>query len=232
MIEKFLQLWAEKAPDIITGWNVKTFDMPYLVNRIRRLFDENKSKLLSPWGLISERTTTVMTREIKYYEFVGISILDYLEMYRKFNTNGTAESFRLDHIANVELGERKLSYSEYDNLHELYRLDFQKFIEYNYKDVELVERLDEKLKLLDLALTLAYDSKTNYPDVFMQVRMWTEIIQNHLRVKNIFLEIKKRDVNRTAFEGAFVKDPIIGMHEWVYRDWETDRKSTRLNSSH
>lgn len=215
LIEKFLQLWAEKAPDVITGWNVKTFDMPYLVNRIRRLFDENKSKLLSPWGLISERTTTVMTREIKYYEFVGISILDYLEMYRKFNTNGTAESFRLDHIANVELGERKLSYSEYDNLHELYRLDFQKFIEYNYKDVELVERLDEKLKLLDLALTLAYDSKTNYPDVFMQVRMWTEIIQNHLRAKNIFLEIKKRDVNRTAFEGAFVKDPIIGMHEWV-----------------
>lgn len=215
LIEKFLQLWAEKAPDIITGWNVKTFDMPYLVNRIRRLFDESKSKLLSPWGLISERTTTVMTREIKYYEFVGISILDYLEMYRKFNTNGTAESFRLDHIANVELGERKLSYSEYDNLHELYRLDFQKFIEYNYKDVELVERLDEKLKLLDLALTLAYDSKTNYPDVFMQVRMWTEIIQNHLRAKNIFLEIKKRDVNRTAFEGAFVKDPIIGMHEWV-----------------
>lgn len=215
LIEKFLQLWGEKAPDIITGWNVKTFDMPYLVNRIRRLFDENKAKSLSPWGLVSDRTTTVMTREIKYYEFVGISILDYLEMYRKFNTNGTAESFRLDHIANVELGERKLSYSEYDNLHELYRLDFQKFIEYNQKDVELVERLDEKLKLLDLALTLAYDSKTNYPDVFMQVRMWTEIIQNHLRSKNIFLEVKKRDVNRTAFEGAFVKDPIIGMHEWV-----------------
>jgi DNA polymerase elongation subunit (family B) len=215
LVEKFLQLWGEKSPDIITGWNVKTFDMPYLVNRIRRLFDDNKTKLLSPWGLISERTTTVMTREIKYYEFVGISILDYLEMYRKFNTNGTAESFRLDHIANVELGERKLSYSEYDNLHELYRLDFQKFIEYNQKDVELVERLDEKLKLLDLALTLAYDSKTNYPDVFMQVRMWTEIIQNHLRSKNIFLEVKRRDVNRTAFEGAFVKDPIVGMHEWV-----------------
>jgi DNA polymerase elongation subunit (family B) len=215
LIEKFLQLWAEKAPDIVTGWNVKTFDMPYLVNRIRRLFDENKAKNLSPWGLISDRTTTVMTREIKYYEFVGISILDYLDMYRRFGTNGTTESFRLDHIANIELGERKLSYSEYDNLHELYRLDFQKFIEYNQKDVELVERLDEKLKLLDLALTLAYDSKTNYPDVFMQVRMWTEIIQNHLRSRNIFLEVKKRDVNRTTFEGAFVKDPIIGMHEWV-----------------
>lgn len=165
--------------------------------------------------MISERETTIMTRTIKFYELVGISILDYLEMYRKFNTNGTAESFRLDHIANVELGERKLSYSEYDSLHELYRLDFQKFIEYNQKDVELVERLEEKLKLLELALTLAYDSKTNYSDVFMQVRMWTEIIQNHLRKKNIFLEIKKKDVNRTAFEGAFVKDPIIGMHEWV-----------------
>ena len=215
LIEKFLQIWNEKSPDIVTGWNVKTFDIPYLVNRIRRLFDDSKAKGLSPWGMVSDKTTTIMTREIKYYELIGISILDYLEMYRKFNTNGTAESFRLDHIANIELGERKLSYSEYDNLHELYRLDFQKFIEYNQKDVELVERLDEKLKLLDLALTLAYDSKTNYPDVFMQVRMWTEIIQNHLRSKNIFLEAKRKDVNRTAFEGAFVKDPIIGMHEWV-----------------
>ena len=219
LINKFLQLWNEKSPDIVTGWNVRDFDITYIVNRIKRLFDEDKAKSLSPWKMISERETTAtnktMRKVVKYYDILGVAILDYIDLYKRFSSGGSQESYRLDHIANVELGERKLSYDEYDSLHQLYRLDYQKFIEYNQKDVELVQRLDDKLKLLELALTLAYDSKTNYADVAMQVRMWTEIIQNHLKSKNIFLEIKKREINQTSFEGAFVKDPIVGMHEWV-----------------
>jgi len=215
LIEKFIQLWGEKAPDIVTGWNVRDFDITYIVNRIKRLFGDDKAKLLSPWKMVSERETTNMNRKIKYYELLGVSILDYIDLYKRFGSSGTQESYRLDHIANIELGERKLSYDEFDNLHQLYRLDYQKFIEYNYKDVELVERLDNKLRLVELALTLAYDSKTNYSDVSMQVRMWTEIIQNHLKTKNVYLQIRKRDVTSNSFEGAFVKDPLVGMHKWV-----------------
>lgn len=215
LIEKFLQLWGEKAPDIVTGWNVKNFDITYIVNRIKRLFGEDKAKLLSPWKMLSEREAINMTKKVKYYELLGISILDYDDLYKRFASSGAQESYRLDHIAYIELGERKLSYDEYTNLHQLYRLNFQKFIEYNQKDVELVERLDDKLKLIELALTLAYDSKTNYNDVSMQVRMWTEIIQNHLKAKNVYLQIKKRNVVSESFEGAFVKDPLLGMHKWI-----------------
>lgn len=219
LIEKFLQLWSEKSPDVITGWNVRDFDMTYIINRIKRLFDEDKAKSLSPWKMISERengaNNKTMRKVVKYYDIVGICIFDYIDLYKRFSSSGSQESYRLDHIANVELGERKLSYDEYDSLHQLYRLDYQKFIEYNQKDVELVERIDNKLKLIELALTLAYDSKTNHADVAMQVRMWTEIIQNHLKEKNIFLQIKKKDISSNSFEGAFVKDPIVGMHEWV-----------------
>ena len=102
---------------------------------------------------------------------MGVEQLDYIELYKWYAPGGKSqESYRLDNIANVEIGERKLSFDEYDNLHALYRLNHQKFIEYNIKDVALVERIDEKLKLLELGLTLAYDTKCNYEDIFAQTR--------------------------------------------------------------
>ena len=217
LLEKFFQMWDKESPDIVTGWNVETFDIPYLVNRAKRLFDEKKNpyRLLSPWKKIREYMMFGMGgREMQAYEIYGVEILDYLQMYRKF-TYVNQETYRLDHIAFVELGESKLDYSEQGSLHLLYKNDYQKFIEYNIKDVELVERLEGKLKLLEMVISLAYLCKVNYGNTFGQVRMWDTLIYNNLLRKNIVIPPKTRSHKSSEFEGAFVKDPIIGAHDWV-----------------
>ena len=140
LLKDFLKFWQEKCPDVLTGWNTKFFDVPYLINRIRKILGENEVKKLSPWNLISEREAYVMNRRMKVYNLVGIGDFDYIELYKWYAPGGKSqESYRLDNIANVEIGESKISYDEYDNLHQLYRLNFQKFIEYNIKDVLLIE---------------------------------------------------------------------------------------------
>ena len=214
LIRRFLDLWTRWHPDVVTGWNVEQFDIPYLANRIIKLFGEDEAKKLSPWNRINKRETVMMNRPVQFYDISGIAILDYIQLYRKF-TYSQQESYRLDHIAHVELNEKKLDYSEYETLHQLYKEDYQKFIEYNIKDVELVEKLEDKMKLIELALTLAYDNKVNYDDVFTQVRMWDAIVYNYLLRKNIVIPQMSRSIKSSQYEGAYVKDPICGMHEWV-----------------
>lgn len=216
LLKSFLKLWSEKCPDILTGWNTKFFDTPYLVNRIRKVLGEDEVKKLSPWGVISERKTKVMGREQTVYDLCGVGDLDYLELYKWYSPNGKSqESYRLDNIANVELGKSKLSYEEFDNLHQLYKLNFQKFIEYNIVDVELIIQMEEKLKLLELGMTLAYDTKCNYNDVFAQTRMWDALTYNHLLAKNIIVPPRIVQDKDAAFEGAYVKEPQVGLHNWV-----------------
>lgn len=216
LLKFFLKLWQEKCPDALTGWNTKFFDVPYLVNRMRKVLGEDEAKKLSPWNIISERQAFVMNRKMTVYELVGVGDLDYLELYKWYSPNGKSqESYRLDAIAQFELGEGKISYEEYDNLHQLYRLNYQLFIEYNIKDVDLILKLEDKLKLLELALTLAYDTKTNYDDVFAQTRMWDALTYNHLMNQNIVVPPRVVKDKDAAFEGAFVKDPQVGLHNWV-----------------
>jgi DNA polymerase elongation subunit (family B) len=216
LCKKFLADWSNNYPDIISGWNIKFFDIPYIINRFTRLLGEDSVKKLSPWGHTFTRNATFKGREQLIHEIVGISALDYLELYRWYAPGGNSqESYKLDSIANVELGESKLSFDEYDNLHQLYKLDHQKFIEYNIKDVELVMKLEDKLKLIELAITLAYDTKTNFEDVFAQTRMWDALIYNHLLEKKIIVPPRIAQKKNEAFEGAYVKDPQVGMHDWV-----------------
>jgi len=130
LLKRFLDHWTLNYPDIVTGWNIKFFDFPYLVNRINRIIGEKEVARLSPWGRVNDRTVTIMGRTNIAYEMLGIATLDYIEMYRKFAPGGVSqESYKLNNIANVELGEKKISYEEYDNLHHLYRENYQKFIE-------------------------------------------------------------------------------------------------------
>jgi len=216
LCKKFLDFWHENAPDVISGWNIKFFDIPYLVNRFQKLFDENVYKKLSPWSLINSRNVTVNNKNFVAYDLIGISALDYIELYRWYAPGGRSqESYRLDNIANVEIGESKLSYDEFDSLHALYRLNFQKFIDYNIKDVELIFKLENKLKLIELGLTLGYDTKTNFEDIFAQTRMWDALIYNYLLSKNIIVPPKEEKFKGEAFEGAFVKDPQVGKHNWI-----------------
>jgi DNA polymerase elongation subunit (family B) len=214
---RFLSLWQEMCPDVISGWNTKGFDIPYIINRFRKIIGEDNTKKLSPWNIINERESLGQHgKELKTYTILGVASLDYLDLYKAYSPDGKSqESYRLDNIAHVELGENKISYDEYDNLHQLYRLNFQKFIEYNIHDVTLIIRLDDKLKLFELALTLAYDTKSNYEDIFQQTRMWDALTYNHLLERNIIVPPNVRTNNSDGYEGAYVKVPQVGMHEWM-----------------
>jgi DNA polymerase elongation subunit (family B) len=216
LCKQFMALWTSKCPDIITGWNTKFFDIPYIVNRFKKLLGEDATKKLSPWNYISERKAIINGREMTEYYLVGVASLDYIELYKWYAPGGKSqESYRLDNIAQVELGEGKIAYDEYDNLHTLYRLNFQKFIEYNIRDVEIIIKLEEKLKLLELGVTLAYDTKTNFEDIFAQTRMWDSMTYAYLFEKGIIVPPRITKSKDSAFEGAYVKEVQVGKHDWV-----------------
>ena len=214
MLGAFLEFWQENYPDVVTGWNVQLFDMPYIANRINRILGDKFTKLLSPWKLVSQREIYIKGRRQFAVDTLGISTLDYLELYKKF-TYQNQESYRLDYICNVELGEKKLDHSEYDTFKEFYENDWQKFIDYNIHDVRLVDKLDDKMKLLDLAFTMAYDAKVNYEDVFSQVRMWDNYIYCELNKRNIAIPPKRDAIKDAKYAGAYVKEPKPGFYDWV-----------------
>jgi DNA polymerase elongation subunit (family B) len=216
LCKTFLDDWEKDYPDVISGWNIKFFDIPYLVNRFNRILGEEITKKLSPWNNVYGREKIIRGKNMTSYDLTGVATLDYIELYKWYAPGGKSqESYRLDNIAHVELGKKKIDYSEYDNLHQLYRLNYQKFIEYNIVDVELVFELESKLKLIELGLTLAYDTKTNYEDIFAQTRMWDSIIYSYLFEKNIIVPPKIIKNKTEAFEGAYVKEPQVGMHNYV-----------------
>jgi DNA polymerase elongation subunit (family B) len=216
LCKKFLTDWSDNCPDVVTGWNTKFFDIPYIVNRLTRVLGEDSVKKLSPWGVYSERKTVFKGREQTVYDIVGVAALDYMELYQWYAPGGKSqESYRLDNIAQVELGEGKIAYDDYDNLHQLYKQNYQLFIEYNIKDVHLILKMEDKLKLIELALTLAYDTKCNYDDVFAQTRMWDALIYSYLLNKKIIVPPRRISKKSEAFEGAYVKDPQVGLHNWV-----------------
>ena len=213
LLKEFLAFWEKYHPDIVTGWNSEFFDIPYICNRIKKLFGEDELKRLSPWGGVRDREVYQMGRHHQIYDIQGIAALDYFDLYRKF-TYSAQESYRLDHIAFVELGEQKTG-NPFETFREWYTKDYQSFIEYNINDVELVDKLEDKMKLIELSLTMAYDAKVNYTDVLGSVRYWDILIYNHLREKNIVIPQKIKAEKVEKFEGAYVKDPIVGMHKWV-----------------
>ena len=214
MLTHFIKWWVENTPDILTGWNVNLYDVPYIARRVNRTLGEKWMKSLSPWNRANEREVYVQGRKNYAYDVSGINILDYLDLYRKF-TYSNQESYRLDHIAFVELGQRKVDHSEYDNFKDFYTSDWQKFIEYNIQDVELIDRLEDKMKLLELAITMAYDAKANFEDVYSQVRMWDTIIYNYLSDLNIVVPPRKGSKKDEKYAGAYVKEPIPGKYDWV-----------------
>lgn len=215
LLASFHKYWCDNRPDVVTGWNSRFFDIPYLVNRIRRIGSEEAVKRLSPWNRVNERNVTVQNKTQYGYEIVGIQQADYLELFKKFGYSyGTLESYKLDHVGYVVLGERKLSYDEHGNLYTLYKNDHQKFIDYNIKDVQLVNRLEEKMGLIQLALTMAYKAGVNLDTTFGTTSIWDSIIYRELNKKNIALP-PNHSSTKTSYPGGYVKDPMIGKHEWV-----------------
>jgi DNA polymerase elongation subunit (family B) len=214
LLHEFLTWWTQNTPDVITGWNVYLYDIPYIARRLERVYSEKHMRSLSPWNLINYREFMNQGRKNIAYDLGGVSCLDYLDLYKKF-TYTNQESYRLDHIAFVELGEKKLDHSEYENFKAFYTYNWQKFVEYNIHDVELVDRLDDKMKLIELCLTMAYDAKQNYEDVYSQVKTWDNIIFNYLKKDNIVVPPKIVNKKDAAYAGAYVKEPKPGLYDWV-----------------
>ena len=216
LLNAFIHWWMieSNTPEVITGWNSELYDIPYLIRRLDTILGEKLMKRISPWGLVTENEIFVSGRKHISYDVGGIAQLDYLNLYKKF-TYKAQESYRLDYIAEVELGQKKLDHSEFDTFKDFYTKGWQKFVEYNIKDVELVDRLEDKMKLIDLAITMAYDAKANYVDVFSQVRMWDTIIYNYLKKRNIVIPPKEKVSKDTKYAGAYVKEPVPGIYDWV-----------------
>lgn len=217
LLLSWLAYWhdARYCPDVVTGWNTRLFDFPYLINRVKNIIGGDVYKKFSPWGVVDQRNIVIAGRENIAYEMLGIQQLDYYDLFRKFGyAYGQLESYKLDHVAYIVLGEKKLSYEEHGNLHTLYKHDFQKFIDYNIKDVQLVDRLEEKMGLITLAMTMAYRGGVNYSETFGTTSIWDSIIYRLLFKENVAVP-PKQNAAKEKYPGAYVKDPMTGMHDWV-----------------
>jgi len=209
LLKSFLAHWQKNVPDIVSGWNSEEFDMPYLVNRVARVLGEDQTRKFSIFNIKPEARDTT-------YNILGTTQLDFMLLFKKFGyTYGNQESYKLDNIANVVLGEKKLDYSEYSSLAALYRENHQKFIDYNIRDTQLVERMNEKTGLIDLALTLAHKANAAYVTAFGSVKIWDTYIYNVLKKHDVVLSPQDEVSGDRRIEGAYVKDPQKGMHEWV-----------------
>mgnify|MGYP001289762828 FL=1 len=215
LLNSFIQWWIENTPDVVTGWNCEFFDIPYITGRLNRVLGSKLMKRLSPWGLVTQSDIVVRGRKNFIVDIGGVSVLDYMRLYKWSPGTPNQESFRLDYIAQQELGQKKLDHSEFDTFKDFYTNGWQKFVEYNIIDVELVDRMEDKLKLIELALTMAYDAKVNYQDIFFQVRLWDCIIYNELKKRNIAIPQKVGSKKDEKYAGAYVKEPIPGKYDWV-----------------
>jgi DNA polymerase elongation subunit (family B) len=217
LLLSWLSYWHDPrwCPDIVTGWNTRLFDFPYLINRVKNIIGGDVYKKFSPWGIVDQRNIMMARGEVIAFEMAGIQQLDYYDLFTKFGyTYGMQESYKLDHIAHVVLGERKLSYDEHGSLHSLYKHDFQKFIDYNIKDVQIVDRLEEKMGLITLAMTMAYRGGVNYSETFGTVQIWDSILYRLLFKQQIACP-PKFSKQKVPYPGAYVKEPQTGMHDWV-----------------
>lgn len=215
LLQKFVVFWENNYPDIITGWNIRLFDIPYMINRILKVCGEKTAKALSPWGIYKHRHIGIKGKSMDAYEIYGIAQMDYYDLVQKFGyTLGPQESYSLNHIASVVLGEKKLSYEEHGSLHGLYKADHQKFIDYNILDVDLVDRIDKQLGLMELGLVIAYKGGVNYPDVFGTTAIWDSIIYRYLNMRNIAVPPSVR-TEKAPYPGGYVKEPRTGITEWI-----------------
>ena len=215
LINRFLDWWQENTPEVITGWNCEFYDIPYLTGRIERIMGEKTMKKMSPWNILRRNEIVIAGRKNISCDVAGISVIDYLDLYKKSPGTPNQESYRLDHIASQELGQKKLDHSEFDTFREFYTKAWDKFVDYNIVDVELVDKLEDKLKLIDLCLTRAYDAKVNFSDIAYQVRTWDAIIYNYLKKQHIVIPQKERNQKDEKYAGAYVKEPKPGVYEWV-----------------
>jgi DNA polymerase elongation subunit (family B) len=213
LIRLFLEFWQQRRPDIITGWNICGFDLPYIINRATRIIGAESIQKLSPWGKAGTKSKQFNGQTEWDTQILGVSILDYIDLYKKYIFT-KQESYSLGHIAQEELGHSKVDHSEYGSFTDFYSKAWPKFVFYNIIDTLLVKQLDDKLKLIELVLTIAYEAKINYEDVASPVKTWDAIISNYCLQQGIVLPQQRREL-QSPLDGAYVKEPKPGWYKNV-----------------
>jgi len=212
LLQAFVQDWRENFPDIVTGWYSNSFDIPYLHRRISMVLGESVADSLSPYGRTEIKTMQDnQNGQRQIIKLLGIAQLDYIELYKKFVLEPRS-SFRLGAISTIELGETKLEFE--GSLIELALNNSQGYLDYNIVDVDLVKRINDKLLLIDLMMYMTYDAGMTFEDGYSPLKQWDSIIFNHLRKLKKVVPMKRRSTP-SAFEGAFVKDPLVGFWKWI-----------------
>jgi DNA polymerase elongation subunit (family B) len=214
LLNTFLNVWNEKEPDIVTGWNCKYFDIEYIIRRcaILRLAVFK----LSPFYNTSKNKKERLIKESgDSFAIIGVTILDYMELYKKFAFKNL-ESYSLNFVSYEELGEKKIDYSDVGTLDNLYKTDFQRFIDYNIRDVQLVENLENKLRFIEIALSLTYITKCKHENVFSSLKIWDTFIYNKLRYENhLVIPPKKHVDGDKSITGGYVKEPQPKLYKWI-----------------
>jgi len=211
LLNTFLELIDDA--DILSGWNSEGFDIPYMVNRVARVLSKSHTRKFCLWQKFPrERTLVKYGKESQTFELQGRIHLDYLELYRKY-TYHEMHSYSLDAIGEYELGERKVAYE--GTLDQLYKNDFETFIAYNRQDVDLLVRMDKKLQFIDLANVLAHSNTVTIPKTMGAVAQTDQAIVNHAHSQGLIVPDKKRGEKPLSAAGAYVANPVKGMHKWV-----------------
>lgn len=217
LMSAFIGFFASRQFQFISGWNSETFDIPYIVNRTVNILGKDVANQLSPFGIINRREVRGnFGKMMEKVTIVGVQGLDYLALYRK-HTFTPRDSYKLDHIGNVEVNTRKLTFEEASNLVELYQKNYQGYVDYNIMDVHIIVKLDAKLQLFALTFTLAYFTLSNYEDTLGTVKFWEKLIARYLYNDNVIPPYHRAANEKSEkFEGAYVRTPIIGKHKWIF----------------
>lgn len=199
--------------DVFTGWNSTGFDIPYIVERIKKVLGPEYTKKLCLWGQEPQyREYEKFNKKTFTYDLVGRVHLDYLELYQK-NTYQELHSYKLDFVGMFEVDEQKIPYS--GSLYQLYNDDFRKFVEYNRQDVALLMKIDNKKKFIELHNRLAHEICVDFKGTLGSVAIIDQAIVNEAHERGFVVFDKRGFKQEGKAAGAYVRDPIVGLHKWV-----------------
>lgn len=215
MLNHFVGVWNSRGYDYWSGWHIEGFDNPYLTKRIENVCGEATKKKLSPWNIVNKSSvTTGWGEEQTVYQFMGCQMLDYKALFEK-HAFMNPDNMKLETVAQAVLGEGKIDYKDEGNLNTLYVRNYQKCVEYNIVDVNLIVQMNNKKRFFELTFTLAYLCKANYQDTLGTVRPWSSLTYSMLYDKGQRPKIKSVYEGDVQFGGGFVREIKGGRYRWV-----------------
>lgn len=211
MMLEYINLWEQKCPAIFTGWNIEGFDIPYIMNRVKQILGERTMKRFSPLNKVSSKIITNMYGDKEIYSIMGVTILDYMDLYKKFSFTNQP-TYKLDFIAYYETKKGKLAYD--GPINKLRETNHQRYISYNIIDVESVQAIDAVRGFIDLAISMSYYAKMPYQGVMSPIKTWDAIIFNSLKEQDKVIPQSRSHVKQ-SYPGAYVKEPVPAAYRYI-----------------